>query len=56
MGNDTAGDPSRAIQAVDVTKLILQLHEAPPSRFGVIVRKKGNEAPLTATISLIQRQ
>ncbi len=43
-------------KAVDVTKLILQLGDAPPSRFGVIVRKKGNEAPLTATISLIQRQ
>jgi len=43
-------------KAVDVTKLILQLDDAPPSRFGVTVRKKGNEAPLTATISLIQRQ
>ncbi len=39
----------------DATKLILQLDEAAPSRFGVMV-KKGNEAPLTATISLIQRQ
>ena len=43
-------------KAVDVTKLILQLHDAPLSQFGVTVRKKGNEAPLTATISLIQRQ
>ncbi len=41
-------------KTVDATKLILQLDDATASRFGVMV-KKGNEAPLTATISLNQR-
>jgi hypothetical protein len=41
-------------KTVDATKLILQLDDATVSRFGVMV-KKGNEPPLTATISLNQR-
>jgi hypothetical protein len=37
-----------------IDRLILQLDDATVSRFGVMV-EKGNETPLTATISLNQR-
>jgi VWFA-related protein len=42
-------------KAVDATKLVLQLDDVAPSTFGVTVSKRGNEAPLTARISMIQQ-
>lgn len=44
-------------KSVDATKLVLQLDDAAAAakRFGVMVRKRGTEAPLTASIPLLHR-